>query len=196
MQTDRANPVRDLDFYDAKGAVEAALESIGVTHIAFEPVEVTHLRAGQTAAITVGGEVVGYLGRLSDEIAASYKFRQPVFIADLNLQTILAMPSQRIAYEQLGKYPGIVRDVSFIVPRTVSYADIREAIIEQEFEICRNIMFVDVYEGQGMAEHERSVTVRIEYRSDERTLIEDEVESMHARILSQVQHRLGITVRY
>ena len=192
---ERANPGRELDLYDAKGAVEAALEAAGVRAPAFTPAEVKHLRPGRSAAISIDGDMIGYIGQLNDEIAAKYKFRQPVFVAEINLQTVLQRPAGRIIYEPLAKFPGIIRDVSFVGPRTVSYAEIENAVLEQNFELCRSITFVDVYEGKGIAADERSITIRLEYRSDERTLVEDEVESIHTAIVSRVQDKLGIKVR-
>ena len=54
---------------------------------------------------------------------------------------------------------------------------------------------MDVYEGEGLADNERSVTIRLEYRSDERTLADDEVEGVHRQIVEQIEHKLGIKQR-
>lgn len=194
-QQNIAVAVREVDFYDAKGAVEAALDAVGVAGAEFSAAEVKHLRSGQSAAVLVGGESVGYVGRLSDKIAATYKFRQPVYVAEINLQTVMHSPARMVTYRPIAKYPGIVRDVSFLAKRDVEFAAIRKAILEQNYELCRNVMFVDVYEGKGLAEDERSVTVRLEYRSDERTLIDEEVEDLHQQTISGVEARLGIRPR-
>ena len=98
--------------------------------------------------------------------------------------------------QSLAKYPGVVRDVSFVVGRQVTFSDISNAIVQQDYELCRNVMFVDIYEGKGLAEDERSITVRLEYRSDDRTLIEDEVESLHRQIISSVEEKLAIKMRF
>ena len=193
---DRGLAARDFDFYDAKGAVEAALAAVGVSNAEFAAAEVKHLRKGQTASISCNGHNVGYLGRLSDEIAATYKFRQPVYLAEINLQTILSVSPEQIVYRPLAKYPGVIRDISFVTGRGTTFSDIRERVTEQGHDLCRNVLFVDIYEGKGLAEDERSITVRIEYRSDERTLIEDEVESLHQTIVSTVEQRLDIKVRF
>src|SRR5207249_366324 len=110
----------------------------------------------------------------SDQIAASNKFKQPVYVAELDLQAVLDAQTTSVVYRPLAKYPGITRDVSLLAKRDVTFAAIRQAVTEQGFELCRSVGFVDVYEGKGLAENERSVTIRLEYRSDERTLIEDE----------------------
>ena len=68
-------------------------------------------------------------------------------------------------------------------------------ITNQGFELCKNVSFVDVYEGKGMADDERSITIRLEYRSDERTLVEVEVEEIHAKILAEIESKLAAKQR-
>ena len=188
-------PVRDLDFYYVKGAIEAALEAIGIDNAEFTAADVKHLRKGQSASISVGGLEIGYLGRLNDEIAANNKFKQPVYVAEIDLQAVLEVPVSQIIYRPLAKYPAIVRDVSLLVKRDITFDAIRDAIAEQHFEFCRNVGFVDIYEGKGLADDERSITIRLEYRSDQRTLVEDEVEAMHKEIIAHIERKLGIKPR-
>ncbi len=192
----KAVTVRELDLYDAKGALEAAFDAIGVSNADFTAAEVNHLRKGQTAAVSVDGTKVGYIGRLSDEIATGYKFKQPVYVAEVDLQAILDIATTPVAYRPLSKYPAVTRDVSLLGDRNVSFAAIREAVSEQDFELCRSVSFVDVYEGKGLQENERSITIRLEYRSDERTLIEDEVEALHKQILAHLEQKLAIKPRF
>jgi len=195
MSENWAMPGRELDFYDAKGAVESALETAGYQDISFTSAGVKHLRPGQSASISVSGKPVGTVGRLNEEIAANYKFRQPVYVAEVDLQTILSEPADPVRYAPLSKFPSIVRDVSFAVGRDITFDSIRDAITEQGVELCRGVTFVDVYEGKGLAENERSLTIRLEYRSDARTLIEDEVENAHAQLLAAVEEKLKIKQR-
>ncbi len=195
IQQDRAVAIRPLDFYDAKGSVQSALEALGIHDLRFIAANVGHLRSGQTAAIEFEGQTIGFLGRLADNIEATYKFRQPVFVAELNLETVLQKEEVPVRYRPLSKYPAIVRDVSFLVKRNVEFGAIKVAISNQGFDLCRNIMFVDSYEGKGIAEDERSITIRFEYRSEERTLIEDEVETIHSIIVETVERDFSATVR-
>jgi phenylalanyl-tRNA synthetase beta chain len=193
---DWSSTARELDFFDLKGAAEAALNSASAQSPEFRPADVAHLRSGQAAEVLVAGSVVGYVGRLGDELTATYKFRQNVFIAELNLDKVLAAFPPKIVYKSLSKYPGIIRDITLLVPRALTFEQVRSAIREQKFELCRNISFVDFYEGKGVPEDQRSLTIRLEYRSDERTLVEEEVESVHTRILESLGHTLGVGVRY
>lgn len=192
---DRTMPVRDLDFFDAKGAVESALESAGFGGVEFAAADVRHLRKGQAASVSVNGMVVGAVGRLNEEIAADYKFRQPVYVAEIDLQGVLSQTPEAVVYRPLPRYPAVVRDVSLLVMREVSFGAVHDAIRSMGYEICRNISFVDVYEGKGLEPNERSLTIRLEYRSDERTLIDDEVDSVHSEILENLASSMNIRPR-
>lgn len=192
----KAMASREFDFYDAKGALEAALDATNAPRLEFTAKDVRHLRKGQSAEITLNGKTVGTLGRLSDEIAQNYKFRQPVFVAEIDLETVLAEKEQAVLYHPLPVYPSVERDVSVLVKRNVSFAEIRQAVESAGFELLRNIEFVDIYEGKGVADDERSLTVRFNYRSDERTLIEAEVEAVHSQILKVLEEKFGARQRF
>ncbi len=189
-------PLREFDFYDAKGAMEAAVSSLNLSSLVFEPKNVSHLRRGQSAEISLNGKAVGTIGQLSDEIASVYKFRQPVFVAEVDLQTLLESKEQTVVYQPLPVYPSIARDVSLLAKRSVSFAEIQKAIVEQNFELLRSVEFVDVYEGKGVASDERSITIRLEYRSNERTLLDEEVDAIHAEILQNIEANLGAKQRF
>ncbi len=196
IQQNKAMTVRELDFYDAKGAVEAALDAVGITNVDLRASEVKHLRKGQSANLSLNGQTIGSLGRLNDQIALTYKFKQPVYVAEVDLQAVLEAEVTPITYRSLAKYPAITRDVSLVAKRDVTLAAIQAAITEQGFELCRSVGFVDVYEGKGLGEDERSLTIRLEYRSDQRTLVEDEVEAMNKQILAKVVEKLGVSQRF
>ncbi|MGQ0541973.1 MAG: phenylalanine--tRNA ligase subunit beta, partial [Blastocatellia bacterium] len=171
LRADRAMPARDLDFYDAKGAAESAMEAVGFSGLAFEADNARHLRKGQSASISLHGKSVGMIGRLNEEISAHYKFKQPVYVAEIDLQTVLAETTEPVFYTALPKYPSIIRDVSFTVGRDVTFSKIRRTIIEKGIELCKSVDFVDIYEDKGLGENERSLTIRLEYRSDQGTLV-------------------------
>jgi len=112
------------------------------------------------------------------------------------LQTLLAEKENAVFYQPLPKFPAITRDVSFVVKRSTSFAEIIQSVENLGFELCRKVSFVDVYEGQGMLDEERSVTIRFEYRSEERTLTEAEIEGVHLKILAQIESKLGAKPRF
>ncbi|MDQ6787909.1 MAG: phenylalanine--tRNA ligase subunit beta [Acidobacteriota bacterium] len=196
LYENKAMTTRELDFYDAKGALEAALNSLNLPALDFAADEIKHLRKGQSAAVLLNGEAIGTIGRLNDEIASTYKFRQPVYVAEIDLQTLLQAKQDGVLYKPLPIYPSIVRDISLLAKRSLSFFEIKQAIEKENFELLRRVEFVDVYEGKGISENERSITIRLEYRSDQRTLLEDEVTNIHAQILQNLEANLGAKQRF
>jgi phenylalanyl-tRNA synthetase beta chain len=186
---------RVLDLFDIKGALEAATDAMRIGALEFKPAPVRHLREGQSARISLGGTEVGTLGRLSEEIADRYKFRQPVFVAEVNLTALLASGERPARYAPLPRFPSVVRDVSLVAPRAVTYGEMRRAILSLGIEECSGVTLVDVYEGAGVPEGKRALTLRVEYRADERTLRDEEVDAMHARVVGILENEFGAQLR-
>ena len=195
INENRAMSIRELDFFDAKGAVEAALEAAGAAAARFDAEDVKHLRLGQSATIAVGERKVGFLGRLSEEIAANYKFRQPVYVGEIDLQAVLEQSPEPVRYAPLSKFPSVVRDVSFVIDRATAYESIRRIAVSDAPLILRSVDFVDVFEGKELGDGERSLTIRFSYRADDRTLVEEEVNEAHQAVLAKLSDTLGIRPR-
>ncbi len=187
---------REFDFYDARGALELALGAAHVPACSFRAAEIRHLRKGQAAEILVGEKTVGTIGRIADDLAQSFKFRQPVYVAEVDLQGLLAEPEPVVAYRSLPVYPAVERDISLLIKRTVTFQDVRECIAGGGFDLVRSVEFVDVFEGKGIPDDERSLTIRLVYRSDERTLVEAEVESVHSAVLKQLGEKFDSRRRF
>jgi phenylalanyl-tRNA synthetase beta chain len=195
MEADRAAASRELDFYDLKGALEAATGAMKLPPLAFVAGEARHLREGQCARVSLGGRAVGWIGRLSDEIAAAYKFRQPIFVAEVNMSALLDTPESPARYAPLARFPSVVRDASLMVDRATTFAEMRGSVLEMNLENVRGVELVDVYEGERVPEGKRSVTLRVEYRSNERTLRDEEADALHGQIVASLEQKFGAQLR-
>ena len=186
---------RAADFFDLKGALEAAADAMRVGELEFAPDSVRHLREGQAARVKLGGREVGHAGRLSEDLAARYKFRQPVYVAEVSLTALLATGERPARYTPLPRFPGVARDVSLVAGRGVTFGEMRRAVLALGIEECRGVALVDVYEGANMPEGKRSLTLRVEYRADDRTLRDEEVDAMHARAVAALEGEFGAQLR-
>ena len=185
VEEDRAQAEREIDFFDLKGALEAAVDWMNLSPLKFTPAAVRHLRTGQSATIKSGdGTAIGAIGRLAENLATSYKFRQPVYLLELDLQKLLSGPAKSIQYSPLPRYPSVMRDISLLVDRKVALDEIFAAVNNQQLADCRSVKLVGTFEGGNIQPSKRSVTLRLEYRSDERTLRDEDVEAYHSRLTS------------
>ncbi|MBV9209226.1 MAG: phenylalanine--tRNA ligase subunit beta [Acidobacteria bacterium] len=192
----RAGHERELDFYDLKGALEMAVDAMNFLPLKFEEGSARHLREGQAANICLSdGRKIGYLGRLAEAVASDYKFRQAVYVAELDLTSLLQAREATVLYTPLARYPSVTRDVSLLISRRTGFAELLEAVEEQEVEFCRDAKLVGVYEGANLPEGKRSVTLRLEYRADEQTLRDEEVDEMHKQIVNALEEKFNATLR-
>ena len=195
LEADRAAAARDLDFYDLKGALEAARESLKLPAFDYAAADFRHLRAGQAAAVSLNGMQVGSIGRLAETASSTYKFRQPVFVGEIDLTALLETAETPVLYSRLPRFPSIVRDVSLLVDRKITVAELIASANAEQVENCIGVMFVGVYEGEGIPEAKRSVTLRFEYRGADRTLRDEEVDELHWPLVKALQEKFAAEVR-
>lgn len=187
---------REYDFFDLKAAVESSAEAIGIRGIEFvAATEPRHLQAGQSAFVKFGKAIIGTAGKLDTGIAEEYKFKQPVFVAELDLSALLEEPVSVAVYKPLDVFPSVVRDVSLVVSEEISLSRILEVVMSKGYENFEKATYVDTYTGEGVEDGERSVTIRLEYRSPDRTLTDKEVDLVHAEVLSSLETELDASFR-
>ena len=191
----RAQADRELDFFDLKGVLDSAVAAMNLPPVDFETAAVKHLRAGQSAGISIKGQPLGSIGKLAEPLAAAYKFRQPVFVAEVDLSALLELDELPVLYSPLPRFPSIVRDVSLLVDRPITVAELLRSARDEKVEHFIGAHFVGTYEGQGIPDGKRSVTLRFEYRADERTLRDEEVDGIHRALVETLKAKFNAEVR-
>jgi phenylalanyl-tRNA synthetase beta chain len=186
---------RQVDFYDLKGAVEAVFSSLNISGFTIERAGVEYLHPGQSAVLSREGEQVARLGRLHPRVASLYKFRQPVYVAEVEFERLLALPVDQVRYSALPRLPAASRDVSALVPEQVLWGDIERAIAGLGISEISSVKVFDMYKGKEMGEGLRSLAFRVTYRGEGRTLTDEEVASMHDRVKGLLEQRFGAQLR-
>ncbi len=186
---------READFYDLKGAVETVLRALRVPSFTFERARVECLHRGQAARVVSGGHILGVCGRVSPDLATRRKFKSPVFVAELALDRMLGIEPAPVTYRRLPRFPSVGRDVSILVPKAVDFSAIVSAVRELEIPELSDVVLHDIFTGGTIPEDHHSMTLRATFRSEERTLTDDEVSTSHGRIVDELARRFGATLR-
>jgi phenylalanyl-tRNA synthetase beta chain len=196
LEEDKAQAEREFDFFDLKGALEAAVDWMNLSPLVFAQSSARHLRAGQTASIRLENDNdIGTIGRLAEDLVTSYKFRQPVYVLELDLDALINGPAKLIQYSPLPRYPSVTRDISLLLDREVALEEILAAVNNQSVPDCRSVKLVGTFEGGNIPSSKRSITLCLEYRSDERTLRDEEVEERHSLLTSSLLERFAAEQR-
>ncbi len=184
------------DFYDLKGIVEGLFEMLGLNNVSYVPEEkLTYMHPGRTATIRLGGTELGMLGEVHPTVADNYSIGTKVYVATVCLDTIYANANLERKYVSLPKYPSVERDLALLLKDEVTNEQIISSVKENGGKLLTGVVPFDVYKGKQIQEGYKSMAYRISFRSDERTLTEDEVSKLMKRIMKSLEENLGAELR-
>ena len=192
----RVTAVTGRSFGELKGICEAM-----VTHLApharlsAEPLELPGFVDGRGARLLLDGTPCGWLGELTREATDPVDLRDAVTIVELDLATVEAAVETTRRFEELPRFPAIERDLNFVLDEHVSWDDLESIVRDNAGPLLDSVSFGGQYRGQQIPADKKSYVVTIGYRSDERTLTNEEIEEAQARVVASCETGLGASLR-
>jgi len=185
---------KDGDFFDLKSDVEALLALAGDrTDARYASAEHAALHPGQSARITRSGALVGYLGALHPALSRDRKLAVPVYLFELDLDTVQAGHPAR--FRALSKYPTIRRDVSVLVDESVTAEAVRDCVGQVGIPVLKNLELFDIYRGEGIDSGQKSLSIGLTFQDSSRTLTDPEVDQGVERIVTALKANLDAILR-
>lgn len=190
------NRESEYSFFHMKGLIEALMQKLRVRSYEIMPAEgVDWLNASDASFIKIGQETLGVLGSLSLPLEDRYKLRQPVFLAEIDLDKIAMHAFAPITYESLPKLPSAERDLSVVVNKDLTFQSIHAGILGLQISELMSIQLIDVYEGDKIPAGKVSLTFRLTFLDREKTLTIDRVQDFINTILSFLNTSYGAGLR-
>ena len=185
-----------VDFYDMKGAAERLFELMQVPGLRWEADGgEPYLHPGKSCRIRSGEEIIGTLGEVHPKILVNFDIDQPVFILDLDLEAMFALCEERRGFRPISRFPDIYRDSAFLLSEATSAEQVFAVIDRVKSKDVEDVVLFDLYRGKGIPEGKKSLAVRVRYRSAERTLTDEEINKMHARIVQALIRDVDAEIR-
>lgn len=164
----------NVDFYDIKGDVEALLSiTKNASQFNFEAATHSALHPGQTAAITLAGNIVGYVGALHPTLQKSLDLPQTAYLFEIT-QAALA-DSSFPKFMPLSRFPEVRRDLAVIVDQKLAVSELQAKVKEMAGELLTHLKVFDVYVGKGIDSERKSVALGLTFQHLSRTLTDDEI---------------------
>ena len=155
-----------------------------------------YLVRGRAATISVGGRAVGSVGMLTpgDRRVGWIVASEDVYVAELDLDALAAARSPApLTVAPLPRYPSIARDISIVVDETLPAETVRGTIRAAAPDTLVSVREFDRYQGKGVPDGRVSLSLRLTFRSLERTLTDAEVETAMKEILDALKERMTHT---
>jgi phenylalanyl-tRNA synthetase beta chain len=163
--------------------------------VSVEPATVPYLEDGRAVSVLVQGTPVGTLGELHPDVQRAFDLPAPVFVAELSLDAIEALPSRVVQYRPLTRHPGVQRDLAVVVAADVPSANVTRAIEGIHAAGLRQVVLFDVYEGAQVGPGRKSLAYGLLYQADDRTLTDVEVNRADGVVIERLRAELGAEVR-
>ncbi len=189
-------PRKTFDFLDLKGDLEQLAELFEIGSCEFDSEHLPdYYRAGHAARMAIDGETVARLGEWNPHEAGRWKFRRPVFLAEVSLDALYAKGLRFPRVQALSRFPAVERDFSVVLPEGRRFEEVREAVRSLGIPEVVSIAPVEIFRGASVAPGKYSLLLRITLQSRQATLTEAELGSCSARIIESLERKLGARIR-
>ena len=184
------------DFFDLKGVLEELTDKVGLKgQVTYEPeAEYTFLHPGRQAKLKKGNLTIGFIGQVHPEVCDNYNLKGEVYVAVIDMPTLVMLSNFDTKYEGIAKFPGSTRDLSLVVDKEIFVGQIEEVIKKCGGKLLESYKLFDVYEGEQIAKGKKSVAYTMTFRAKDRTLETSEVDGIISKILKELG-KLGIEIR-
>jgi len=187
---------READFFDIKGVAENILEELGIEKAEYKRNSAKEgFDPHEYARIFYAGSEIGATGKVSKNVLKGYGVEKEAFVLELCIDTLLPFVVWVKEFTPLAKFPSVRRDISIIVDRSVQSAMLVDIVKEKGTDLVESVDIFDLYQGKQIAPQEKALAVRIDCRSKERTLTDDEVNEIHEGIIHEICRRTGGRLR-
>ena len=177
-----------VDFYLMKGIVESILDYLGFKNrYSFVKSNVSDLHPGISADILLDRKRIGIMGRVHPKVC-----KDEVYVCELSLNALMTKVKP-LKYKEASKYPTIVKDVAFIVPKAMLSSEVETVIKKAGGRLLSDIKVFDVYEK--LDNDKKSIAYNLTFMDSNRTLTDEEVMNVFDNIIKKVTTSLDVELR-
>lgn len=183
-------------FYKLKGCIEGLLSMSGITDVEYNAVDSDNaFHPGRCAEIVKDGDVIGIFGEIHPLTAENYGFSIPVYAAELNFDVMLKHRSVEKEFQPLPKYPALERDFAFVCDEDVQVGKVASAMKKAGGKHVESVELFDIYRGPQLGEGKKSVAYSVMLRCPDRTMTDDEADSITKKITKALKDEFDIVLR-
>jgi phenylalanyl-tRNA synthetase beta chain len=187
--------------FDTKADALAVLEAAGAPMQALQivPGGPSWLHPGRSGTIQIGAQnILSHFGELHPRVLETLRADGPLMAFEVILDRIPAArqkPTRAKPLLELSPFQPVSRDFAFIVDRKVKAGNIVRAAQTADKKLITDVTVFDVYEGKGIEETKKSIAIAVTMQPREKTMTDEEIDAVAARIVAEVTKKTGGVLR-
>ncbi len=186
----------DENYFTLKGVVEGILNSFCYgRNISYKATSTSYIHPTRGADLVIEGKIVGVFGQLHPLLADKLGIDKPVYIAEINMDTLKTLYNNKIVFKAISKFPPIERDIALLVDKNLPSQNIVDCIKEAGGQFLKKVSLFDVYEGSQVEQGKKSIAYNLIFVSDERTLLVEEIDNIIQNVLKALRDKLNAVLR-
>jgi phenylalanyl-tRNA synthetase beta chain len=190
-------PQVEADFFDIKGCVETILGKLYIPSFEFSrEIRETFLHPRSGLLVEAAKQPVGCLGEVHPEVLEKFDIDQTAYMFDLDFDLLCTVAAeQKGIFMPLPRYPAIYRDVALIVDEQVAAETVYGAITSFKNKLITEVALFDCFSGRSIPAGKKSLAYRIKFQSASRSLTDEEVNTIHEKLVSCLFKEIGAELR-
>jgi len=193
-EKDFQTPAVPVDFFYAKGILEALFARLGLEVTYTATSEIASLHPGRTALISLGDQVLGFLGQVHPVTAKAYDIPE-TYVAELNLSAIEAALQPAAPFVEITKFPAVSRDIALLLKEEVTHQEVVDAIQAAGVKRLTDIKLFDVFSGEKLGIGMKSMAYSLTFQNPEDSLTDEEVARYMEKIQASLEEKVDAEVR-
>ncbi len=169
-------------YYKCKEMIEQVIMAVKNVAPSFavkeELAKYNYVHPVNSACVLLKGEEIGYFSILNPRVKNKIDKKLNVAFAEIDMANLEKVEKENLRYTEISKYPGVTIDLSLLMDKSLRYENIVECVKGYQCEYIQGIRLIDIFEDEKLLPGKKSVTVRLDFGSMERTLEGGEIQSM------------------
>ncbi|HDS1511968.1 phenylalanine--tRNA ligase subunit beta [Stenotrophomonas maltophilia] len=185
-------PTRKVDFHDLKGDLESLAAASGAV-LEFRPSARAYGHPARSAEVLRDGVAIGWIGQIHPRLVKAMDIEADVYAFELDLEPLTARRLPRAG--ELSRFPAVRRDLAFLVPEQVAWADLAATVRQAAGPLLRDLNLFDRYVGQGVEPGFKSLAMGLILQDKSRTLTDRDVDAVVAEAVTAIEREHHARIR-
>jgi phenylalanyl-tRNA synthetase beta chain len=182
------------DIYYVKGICEAIFSLVGLKNYQIDKAAADSFDECLIAA--VDQLPVATAGGVTKKDLEMFSIKQPIYFLNIDWEKLISFTAKdEISFEPIAKFPQVQRDLSILIDKKITYAEIENVVKSLQIKKLENIQLFDVFENEKLGENKKSLAINFAFIDKEKTLTDQEIETMMHKIISNLETKLNAIIR-